>query len=726
MSRLIIISNRLPVSIARQKGKFIYSESVGGVATGIASLSEPKERLWFGWPGLPSDRLKSQEQTQITDELHKKQCHPVFLSNKHIADFYSGFSNKTIWPLFHYFTEFTVFDENYWESYKAVNQLFCDEIVPQVTEDDIIWVHDYQLMLLPQMIRRRLPQAQIGFFLHIPFPSFELIRNLPWRHEILEGVLGADLIGFHEYDYVRHFLSSVYRISGHEHQLSKLTVEDRSIRIDAFPMGINYEKYANSSCEPTVQQEIDKLKDNSTKTILSVDRLDYTKGILKRLEAYDLFLSNYPNYRGKVSLVMVAVPSRTKVEQYALLRDDIERLVGRINGTYGTMNWTPVSYMYQSLPFEQISAMYNIADVALITPLRDGMNLVAKEFVATQNEKKEQGILILSEMTGAASELSESIVINPHDKEAVVTAIKDALEMPQEERLRRNQLMQSRISRYTVSRWANDFIQSLEQVKAEQESLATKHFSDTLQYEAIQDFVASNERLILLDYDGTLAPFEKLPEQAKPDKKLLKILDDLCNDPKNKIVIISGRDKDTLSKWLGHLPLSIVAEHGAFYRFEKDSWQTTLQPDNDWKEIILPILELSVDRTPGSFIEEKNSALVWHFRKSEPDLAKLRTQELKDTLVMMATNLNIGVFEGNKIVEVKPISINKGQAIRLWLDKQDWPFIFCAGDDYTDEDMFTALPETATSCKIGSGPSNAKFRLSSPDRLELFLKKLIK
>ena len=276
------------------------------------------------------------------------------------------------------------------------------------------------------------------------------------------------------------------------------------------------------------------------------------------------------------------------------------------------MNWTPVSYMYQSLPFEQISAMYNIADVALITPLRDGMNLVAKEFVATQNEKKEQGILILSEMAGAASELSESIVINPHDKEAVVTAIKEALEMPQEERLRRNQLMQSRISRYTVSRWANDFIQSLEQVKAEQEGLATKLFTDTLQYEAIQDFVASNERLILLDYDGTLAPFEKLPEQAKPDKKLLKILDDLCNDPKNKIVIISGRDKETLDKWLGHLPLSIVAEHGAFYRFEKGPWQATLQPDNGWKEIICPILELSVDRTPGSFIEEKNS-LCRHF-----------------------------------------------------------------------------------------------------------------
>ena len=247
-----------------------------------------------------------------------------------------------------------------------------------------------------------------------------------------------------------------------------------------------------------------------------------------------------------------------------------------------------------------------------------------------------------------------------------------------------------------------------------------------MQYEIIQDLVANNKRLFLLDYDGTLAPFAKLPDEAKPDKKLLKLLDSLCRDPKNNIVIISGRDKETLDEWMGHLPLSIVAEHGAFYRFQNKSWQATIQPDNDWKDVIRPILELSVDRTPGSFIEEKNSALVWHFRKSQPDLAKLRTQELKDTLVMMATNLNVGVFEGNKIIEVKPISINKGQAIHFWLDEQDWPFIFCAGDDYTDEDMFTTLPESATSCKIGYGPSNAKFRLSSPSQLHEFLKKLIK
>ena len=288
MSRLIIVSNRLPVSVSKHKGKFNYSESVGGVATGIGSLSEPKERLWFGWPGLASDRLKADDQAQLTGELNKKGCHPVFLSNKHIKDFYSGFSNKTIWPLFHYFSEYTVFDEQYWKSYKNVNQLFCDTILPFLKKDDIIWVHDYQLMLLPDMIRQSLPKAQIGFFLHIPFPSFELLRNLPWRNEILEGILGADLIGFHEYDYVRHFLSSVYRICGHEHQLSQLTVDSRHIRVDAFPMGINYEKYANSSLDPVVKKHINQLtSNNGTRTILSVDRLDYTKGILHRLEAYD-------------------------------------------------------------------------------------------------------------------------------------------------------------------------------------------------------------------------------------------------------------------------------------------------------------------------------------------------------------------------------------------------------------------------------------------------------
>ena len=725
MSRLIIISNRLPVSVTKQKGKFVYEESVGGVATGIASLEKPKDRLWFGWPGLASDRLKQSDQELITKDLKKIGCCPVFLSNKQIDDFYSGFSNKTIWPLFHYFGEYTIFDDGYWEAYKNVNQLFCDTIVGQLKKKDIIWVHDYQLMLLPSMLRKEIPTAQIGFFHHIPFPSFELIRNLPWRMEILDGLLGADLIGFHEYDYVRHFLSSVHRICGLEHHLSNLVIGDRYVRVDAFPMGINYEKYSESCNNPDVQEELKKIDTDDSKIILSVDRLDYTKGILGRLGAYDEFLTKYPEYRGKVKLVMVATPSRTKVSHYSSLRDQIDQMVGRINGAYGTIAWTPVLYLYRCLPFEQISALYNIADVALITPLRDGMNLVAKEFVAVQQSKNHQGILILSEMAGAASELSEAIVINPHDKPAIVEAIRDALEMPQEERDRRNKLMKSRISRYTVGRWAMEFIHSLEAVKNEQGNLSTTKFTDVHQDNAVKDYNKAKKRLILLDYDGTLRPFTKIPSQAKPDVELLHLLEKLCEDKRNNVVIISGRDQYTLEEWLGWLNLDIVAEHGAFYRLKGEEWQSRVQDGNEWKDAIRPILELTVDRTPGSFIEEKTSALVWHFRKSEPDLAKLRTHELKDTLLMMSSNYHLGVFEGNKIIEVKPITINKGHAVHLWLDNEEWPFVFCVGDDYTDEDMFAAVPDCGVTCKIGTGPSNAKYRLSGTDSLRKFLGKLV-
>jgi trehalose 6-phosphate synthase/phosphatase len=725
MSRLIIVSNRLPVSVSRGNNDEInYHQSVGGVATGIASLADAKDRLWFGWPGLADDYLTPDNKYHIQVGLKEKGCHPVHLSSKDITEFYSGFSNNTIWPLFHYFTEYTVFERDYWEAYKKVNQMFCDELIEHIDESDTLWIHDYQLLLLPQMIREKIPNARIGFFLHIPFPSFELIRYLPWREEILAGMLGADLIGFHEYDYVRHFLSSVRRICGYEHNLSTFVVENRKIRVDAFPMGIDYDRYADSAKAPEVKEKIQLFNNNDCKIIISVDRLDYTKGIFRRLEAYDWFLTRYPEYRGKVSLVTIAVPSRTTVEQYELLREEIERLVSRINGNYGTLDWTPVSYLYRGLPFEELTALYHVADVALITPLRDGMNLVAKEFVAAQHHNDQQGILILSEMAGAASELSEAIIVNPHHKEQVVNAIKQALEMPQEERRRRNGLIRSRISRYTISRWANDFFESLNDIKLQQDEQATKTFSGQLQEKTISEYTKAESRLLLLDYDGTLVPFAKLPEQAQPDPEIISVLKLLSENPKNEVVVISGRDKDTLHRWLGHLPLHLVAEHGSFFRFSSGDWKASIHGEEEWKGMIRPILDLYVDRTAGSFVEEKESALVWHFRKSEPDLAKLRTQELKDALIMMTTNLNIGVHEGNKIVEVKSISINKGQAIRPWLEKRNWPFIFCFGDDYTDEDMFAVLPDSAVSCKIGSGPSNAKFRLGSPEHLRKFLSAL--
>jgi trehalose 6-phosphate synthase/phosphatase len=714
MSRLIIISNRLPVSVTRQADSLSFQPSVGGVATGIASLESPKQRLWFGWPGIASDRLSSDHKHQITKGVEEHGCKPIFLSSTEVRDFYFGFANRTIWPLFHYFTHHTVFDETYWRAYKKVNEHFCREITPQLKANDKIWVHDYQLMLLPGMLRAKQPEANIGFFLHIPFPSFELLRLLPWRRELLEGMLGADLVGFHEYEYVRHFLSSVYRISDYEPHLSQLMVQNRLVRVDAFPMGIDYQRFAESSRRPDVVKEIKKIHHpQGQQFIVSVDRLDYTKGILNRLEAYEWFLRQYPEYREKVCLVVVAVPSRTKVDVYNELREQIERIIGHINGEYGSLDWTPVSYLYRSLPFEKLAALYAVADVALITPLRDGMNLVAKEFVACQQDKNNPGVLILSEMAGAASELAEAIVINPYDKESIASALRQALEMPQAERLKRAQMMQERLRRYTVARWAGDFLQSLDLVKTKQHLHGPTPLVGSVQKKLINAYKTAAERLFFLDYDGTLVGFTKRPDDAKPDKTLLQTLRSLNADPHNTVIIISGRDRDTLEQWFGSLNLTLIAEHGAYVRDDSGTWIAQVKPDNEWKEIIRPMLELYVDRTPGSFIEEKTFSLVWHCRKSEPDLATLRTQELKDALMAMTANLQIGVFEGAKIVEVKHIGVNKGQAVLPWVSRQQWPFILAAGDDYTDEDMFAVMPENAITCKIGLGPSRAQYRVST-------------
>lgn len=728
MQKLVIVSNRLPVTVEQlDEERVSVQPSVGGVATGIASLDRPEQTLWIGWPGLSNDTMNPKIKHVIQNKLKEIGCCPVFLDAQDIRDFYYGFCNRTIWPLFHYFSHFTVFNDHFWNRYVEVNETFCKTILKNIHHDDKIWIHDYQLMLLPKMLREHLPKAQIGFFLHIPFPSFELLRLLPWRNELLDGILGADLVGVHEYDYVRHFLSSVYRIRGLESHYNQISIGERLVRVDAFPMGIDYEKFSTSHDNPAVKEEMAKMRRRTTdgqKVIISVDRMDYTKGILNRLEAFEMFLGRYPQYHGKVSLIVVAVPSRTKVSQYNQLKEQIERLIGRINGQYSTIDWTPISYLYRCLDFEQLTALYNIADAALITPLRDGMNLIAKEFVACQQNKKHQGILILSEMAGAASELAEGIIVNPYDIGNIVEGIQQSVEMTHDDKQRRNQAMQERIRRYTVGRWAGDFLDMLDEMHQNQEKLSTRKLSKKIRQTLFSKYRHAKNRLLLLDYDGTLVTFYPQPEQARPNPELMEILKGLSENPKNEVVIISGRDRKTLTDWLGKLNLHLIAEHGAFIRKKGGKWRSSGPMDNAWKEIVHPIMDLYVDRTPRSFIEEKNYSLVWHYRKSEPGLANLRTQELKNALVMLTTNLNIGIFEGHKILEVKHLSANKGTAAGNWLNQGEWDFVLIAGDDYTDEDMFHAVDDTAFTIHIGTGPSKALYHTPDVESFRQFLNEL--
>jgi trehalose 6-phosphate synthase/phosphatase len=725
MNRLLIVSNRLPISVQKKKNTLSYSQSLGGLATGLGSFYKTYNSKWIGWSGIPSERINPEEKTTIETKLEKEfSSYPVFLSKNNVELYYSEFCNKTLWPLLHSFIQYATYDRASWEAYVKVNEIFANKTLEIAKPDDMIWIHDYHLMLLPKLLRKKLPETAIGFFLHTPFPGPDVFRLLPWREEILHALLDTDLIGFQTFNYVQNFLMTIRRLLGFNHTLGKITVSDHIAKVDSFPIGIDYQKFANAETNPKVQASINNLNKKLGKTckILSIDRLDYTKGVLHRLKGFDLFLNKYPEYKGKVTLVLVAVPSRTKVERYQSLKSRVDELVGKINGEHGAIGWTPIQYIYQSLPFHTLLALYRISDVALITPLIDGMNLIVKEFIATKTDGK--GVLILSEMTGAVEELREAIIVNPNNVEEIAEALNKALSMPVEEQISRNRTMQERLRNYNIKTWADDYINSLLQVKKDQNILATTELGGKTKTEIIRAYQQSKNRLIFLDYDGTLVPFEANPQSAKPDAELKILLNDLAQDPKNEVVIISGRKKEDLTEFFQNLTIGLVAEHGAWVRDSQGKWTITGTFHTDWKTIVKPILERYKDRTPGALIEEKNYSLVWHYRKANPELAAVRAAELKETLYFLTANLKVEVAEGNKIVEVKNAGINKGRAAANWIEKKKWDFMLAIGDDLTDEDLFRELPDSAYSIKVGLAPSTAKLRFKSQRDVRSLLKDL--
>jgi len=720
MERLLIVSNRLPITVQERRGELQVEPSVGGLATGLSSWYKSSNSLWIGWPGVAGKEIEKDVEARLLSE----DCYPVPLSEHDVEAYYHGFSNRTIWPLFHYFPLHAEYSEEFWRAYERVNTTFADLIAEIARPNDLIWIHDYHLMLLPRLLRQRLPRAAIGFFLHIPFPSFEIFRLLPWRERILEGLLGANLVGFHTYDYTGHFLDSVHHLLGYEPTMGQVTTTNQIVRADTFPMGIDYERYSGISEDAKVQAERKRVRKKlgEHQVILSVDRLDYTKGIPERLEAFSAFLDRHPRFRRKVVLVLVVVPSRTRVEHYLQLKRRVDELVGQINGKHGTIGWMPIWYLYRSLPFYSLGALYGLADVALVTPLRDGMNLVAKEYTAAQTDGK--GVLILSETAGAAQELGEAIIVNANNQEEIAGALVRALEMPEREQVERNRIMQTRLKRYNVVRWADEFVDKLLQAKRLERQMEEKALSLEMQGKLVDDFRQSNRALLLLDYDGTLVPFSARPAEAMPGIKLLRLLRGLAGNPRNEVVLISGRDKDTLEKWFGNLRVSLVAEHGVWIKEKGGMWQTIETLTNEWKKEIRSILESWVDRTPGAFIEEKEFSLVWHYRKANPELGELRARELINNVSNITANLNLQVLAGSKVVEVKNAGIDKGRMALRYLSREKWDFVMAVGDDWTDEDTFKVLPPTAWSIKVGFGASAARFSLGSPDKVTSLLAKM--
>jgi trehalose 6-phosphate synthase/phosphatase len=693
----------------------------------MGALPKADSTLWFGWPGIPSDNLTPQDKRAINAELAKHHCVPIYLTQQQVTDYYEGYSNSTLWPLFHYFPQHSNHDEKFWNEYKKVNQVFAKAILKRALPDATIWINDYHLMVLPRLLRKSAPNSAIGFFLHIPFPSYEIFRQLPHRKDILAGLLGADLVGFHIYDYAVHFASSVERLLGYERNLSTLNLKDRTVYTDAFPIGIDYNRFATADRLSEVKAEVSRLrkhyKDKSL--VLSMDRLDYSKGILNRLEAFDAFLERNPSSQGKVVLMMVAIPSRTEIDTYQNLRDQVEQTVGRINGQYGTVDWTPITYQYKNLPFEQITALYLAANVALVTPMRDGMNLVAKEYLATK--QRQPGVLIISEMAGAVDELPEATKVNPNDTSSMVRALERAISMPLVQQRRRLRIMQSRLSKYTVKRWAEDFIEQLTTAHARRSKRSAKSLGRKEHDQLILDYEAARNRLVLLDYDGTLAEYVTShdPTLAKPTPRRRDILRQLGGQSGTTTAIMSGRSKNALEGWFGDTNLILSAEHGAWIKREGE-WGAGPNLDVSWKQLVMPILSQTAERTPGSSVEEKDYALVWHYRNVTPDLAYVRATKLKHDLKAALKDSGIEVYEGHKIIEIKHRSVTKDAAARSLMQASDYDFFLAIGDDYNDEDMYSALPASAYTIKVGSGETKARFSLGSVEAVVRLLGELSK
>jgi len=732
MARLVVVSNRLPFTLQVEGAgeKLEFAPSAGGLVSALSAYLENKHRedptfehLWVGWPGTA---VPQELESRVREASLKTHTWPVFLTPEDVENFYHGFCNGTLWPLFHYFPSYVDYSPSHWQTYVRVNAIFRDALMEVLRPDDTIWVHDYQLLLLPGMIREKLPAAQIGFFLHIPFPSHELFRLLPtpWKRQLLDGMLGADLVGFHTHEYTQYFLHCVFRILGYDHRLGQIVVDDQLRRADTFPLGIDYDKFMTAATSDAVSHRRAELEASihGRQAIFSVDRLDYTKGILNRLVGYEEFLVRYPQWIERVVFLLTIVPSREEVAAYRKMKQELDEHVGRINGRFGTVEWVPVIYQYRSIDFDTLVALYGLSPIALITPLRDGMNLVAKEYLASKPDGT--GALVLSEMAGAARELGEAILVNPNHWSEIADALHQALTMGSDEQVQRNRPMQQRLKAQDAKRWAEQFLSSLSKVKARQGGLSTRYLAPPLQEEVKNAHQRARRALMLLDYDGTVVPFAPQPNLANPDSELEALLIDLSRQPKNNVYLVSGRDKPTLERWFGALGVGLLAEHGAWVKRRGEGWRLLKLVTPGWKEGIAPIVRMYVDRVAGSLVEEKDFSIAWHYRQCDPELGEQRAKELIDDITHFVANLDIQVLEGKKVVEIRSSGINKGAATAQLIHELAPDMILAIGDDQTDEDMFRVLPAEAVTVRVGAVFSRARYSLRDHRQVRRFLRLL--
>ncbi len=711
MSRLINVSNRLPVRI---DSSGTAHRTTGGLASALEGAELEQEQLWIGWPGRAVEDFE--DLGVVHNAMEVEGMRPVFLTAAEIDGFYEGYANSTLWPLLHYMVERASFSNAWWHAYQRANERFAEVIVKEAKDGDMVWIHDYHLFLLPSLLREKTDKdLRVGFFLHTPFCSSDLFRVLPERAEILRGLLGADVIAFHTYGYLRHFRSSLLRVLGLESDVEGVWHGGRQVRLGVYPIGHNHLGFQREMARDEFAELVEKHRRelNGKRLILNVERLDYTKGVPEKLAAMRRFLETTPDKRNEVVFVLIAVPSRQGVEEYDLLTEEVQQGVGAINGDFGRVGHAPVQFLHRGFPMKDLAALYTLAEICLVTPLRDGMNLVAKEFIDCQDADGCPGVLILSEFTGATEELAQALQVNPYDVDAVSDALNRALDMTEDERRARIAPMQSRVRSQHSGVWARRYLHDLASVPEREKQVVVADMKP-LAEDVVEKWRAGDRVGLFLDYDGTLRDFVDVPDEAVPDPGLPQLLQALASHDRLSLTIVSGRAPQFLETHFGGLGITLVAEHG--YRwFEADGEEWTLfnpHVDTTWKDLIRAQLEQASLLTPGTHVEEKQSAMVWHYRQADPEFGRWRARELLDELTQTAANLPVTVHHGQKIVEVSSLQVSKGLAVDALMTRQRNDVAFVAGDDQTDETMFALEPKGVDfyTVKVGKASTRARYR----------------
>lgn len=730
MSRWITVANRLPFTL-NPEGSEVKTSS-GGLVSALNGVRSKAERVWIG---SAPDHLTSERWTDLEDKLKEKSggwtYRPVFLESSLYDSYYNRTCNDVLWPLLHYQPELVDYDAAAWASYREVNERIAKEIAAFANDDDLIWIHDFHLFLVPKFLRALRPNLRIGFFLHVPFPSSEVFRQLPVREDILDSLLHADLVGFHDYSYLQHFGSTVMRLLGAEVNFMSATRGGRTTRLGVFPVSIDTDEFLKQSKKPEITQLVQDMRRKEF-LFLGVDRLDYMKGLDLKLKAFRELLKSRPDLRGKVALLQVAVPTRGNVPVYQELARETARLIGEINGEFATPTWTPIHYIHASVTFQQLLALYRSADSLLVTSKRDGMNLVALEYIASQDTER-PGVVLLSEFAGAISTLSHTLAVNPWDIEGTAAKMVQAIEMAKPERLSRLKTMQDYLKSYNSTNWASSFIEDLsksERVSRIDGPPVIQPNNQAVKWLASRILAANPERIALfIDYDGTLTPIRSRPEEAVLDDITRRALQTLSSYSWIDLVVVSGRDSKFLSEQLEDVRCFMAAEHGAkSFDPATGKWRKRVHSARgSWYTDALKVMTDYASRVPHSKVEKKQFAIAWHYRLSPKDYGDFQARKLAEELELGFANMPVNVIRGKKVIEARAIEADKGVFARSFLETSSpKSFAIALGDDRTDEDLFNAIRGRGLSFKVGKENSSADVALPAQADVVPFLLALAK